>query len=223
MSDDGCALTSVTTRLDTAGSLPRAARGLDAATVNALLGAFDTGRLEIHSVMVVQHGQVVAEGWWAPYTASGLHFLYSLSKSFTSAAIGLAVHEGLLSVSHSVASFFPESIPPRPDPRMARVTVRHLLTMSTGHSETAAAGLDRSDPVSSFLSSRLEHEPGGLFVYNGGATTMLSAILTKSPGSGSWTISVRASLIRWASRGPTGRAAETSTSARRASTSPRSR
>ena len=46
--------------------------------------------------MVVRHGHVVAEGWWAPYSAGRPHLLYSLTKSFTSIAVGLAIADGLL-------------------------------------------------------------------------------------------------------------------------------
>ena len=56
----------------------------------------------LHSVMLVRHGHVVAEGWWTPYAPAIPHMLYSLSKSFTSPAVGLAVAEGLLSVDDPV-------------------------------------------------------------------------------------------------------------------------
>src|SRR5579883_3030502 len=52
----------------------------------------------LHSFMLVRHGHVVAEGWWAPYAAESPHMLFSLSKSFTSTAVGIAAAEGKLSV-----------------------------------------------------------------------------------------------------------------------------
>ncbi|HIG26452.1 MAG TPA: hypothetical protein EYQ50_01125 [Verrucomicrobiales bacterium] len=45
----------------------------------------------MHSFMLVRHGHVVAEAWWAPESADKPHILWSLSKSFTSAAVGLSV------------------------------------------------------------------------------------------------------------------------------------
>jgi len=78
----------------------------------------------VHSVMVVRHGKVIAEGWWTPYTAESNHVLYSLSKSFTSTAIGFAVAEGKVDIcrfppsSHSRFRTNPEhifdTIPQRP-------------------------------------------------------------------------------------------------------------
>ena len=81
-------------------SLPRTApstQGVDADGIHAFLDEMDRAdSIELHSLMVLRHGAVVAEGWWAPYTADAPHLLYSLSKSFTSTAAGIAAGEGLL-------------------------------------------------------------------------------------------------------------------------------
>ena len=58
----------------------------------------------IHSVMIRRHGNIVAQGWWAPYSPESPHLLWSLSKSFTSTAIGMAQDEGLLSIDDLVIS-----------------------------------------------------------------------------------------------------------------------
>src|SRR5438128_2204689 len=68
----------------------------------------------MNSVMIVRHGRVVAEGWWAPYDADSNHELYSLSKSFTSTAVGFAVAEGKLSLDDEVLKIFPEDAPAEP-------------------------------------------------------------------------------------------------------------
>jgi len=125
---------------------------------------------------------VVAEGWWAPYAPEGLHLLYSLSKSFTSTAVGLAVEEGLLGVDDLVTSFFPDELPADVHPRVAQLQVRHLLSMATGHHEDTLDRLDRERLVSSYLSLVPEEQPGAWFTYNNGATLMLSAIVTKLTG-----------------------------------------
>src|SRR5205085_1651475 len=90
--------------------LPRSspeAQGVSPAAVLAFVEAADKQIDSLHSVMLVRHGQVVAEGWWAPYDAQAPHALFSLSKSFTSTAVGLAVAEGKLSVDDPVLKFFP--------------------------------------------------------------------------------------------------------------------
>lgn len=62
-----------------------------------------------HSFMLLRHGNVAAEGWWKPYRPEAPHLLFSLSKSFTSCAVGLAREEGLLGLDDPVAKFFPRN------------------------------------------------------------------------------------------------------------------
>lgn len=83
--------------------------------------------------MLVRHGHVVAEGWWSPESADKPHILWSLSKSFTSTAVGLAVAEGKLSIDDKVLNFFPDDAPAEPSGNLKTMRVRDLLTMSTGH------------------------------------------------------------------------------------------
>ena len=85
--------------------------------------------------MLLRNGKVIAEGWWDPYSADRPHMLFSLSKSFTSTAIGFAVQEGLLTVDDKVCDFFPDQLPEKVGPNLAAMRVRHLLSMSTGHEE----------------------------------------------------------------------------------------
>src|SRR5215207_8645760 len=93
-------------------SLPRstpAEQQVDPAAVLAFLDALEERPdIEMHSVMVVRHGSVVAEGWWAPYSADRPHLLYSLSKSFTSTAAAFAQAEGLFDLDDTVVSHFGE-------------------------------------------------------------------------------------------------------------------
>src|SRR5262245_48494028 len=93
-------------------SLPRSnpeAQGVSSAAILSFIEAADKSIDSLHSFMLLRHGHVVAEGWWSPYDAQSLHVLFSLSKSFTSTAIGLAIAEGKLSLDDEVLKFFPES------------------------------------------------------------------------------------------------------------------
>ena len=87
----------------------------------------------IHSIMLRRHGKIVAQGWWAPYNAESPHMLFSLSKSFTSTAIGMAQDEGLLSITDPVISFFPEETPEEPSDNLKAMRIRDLLKMNSGH------------------------------------------------------------------------------------------
>jgi len=140
----------------------------------------------VHSTMIVRHGQVIAEGWWQPYTAQRRHKLYSLSKSFTSTAVGMAIAEGKLSLDDTVVSFFPEHAPASPSYHLKNMRIRDLLSMSTGHvgSDLQKFSFAESDgPLAkAFLHLPVAHKPGTHFLYNTPATYMCSAIVQRVTG-----------------------------------------
>ena len=109
------------------------AEGLSSTGVLAFLEAVDETVRDLHSFMLLRHGRVVAEGWWAPYAPEYPHNLFSLSKSFTSTAIGLAVAEGRLTVDDFVVSLLPDDCPTTVSEPLATLRVRHLLTMTAGY------------------------------------------------------------------------------------------
>jgi len=165
--------------------LPRrrpADAGVAAAGVVAFLDATAAADLELHSLMVLKRGEVVAEGWWAPYEPDGLQLLYSLSKSFTATAVGLAAAEGLLSVDDLVLPLLADTAPAEPDPHLRSLRIRDALTMATGHREDTLERLDPRDPVRSMLALSAEEPPGTWFTYNNGATLLLSAVVTAVTG-----------------------------------------
>jgi CubicO group peptidase (beta-lactamase class C family) len=139
---------------------------------------------ELHSFMLVRHGHVVAEGWWSPYAANEQHVLFSLSKSFTSTAVGLAVAEGRLSIDDPVLKFFPDEAPAQPSKNLQAMRVRDLLTMSTGQHDEDIQNFpfNTADAVKTFLSLPVAHKPGTHFVYNTPGTFMQSAIVQKVTG-----------------------------------------
>lgn len=163
----------------------------------------------VHGFMLLRHGKVAAEGWWKPYNPQSPHTLYSLSKSFTSSAIGLALDEGHLKLDDPVLKFFPHDAPTNPNENLKSMKVRHLLSMNTGHQEDTTqhvfqhlhlpnplvkvsfpetilnrnASLEKDDNWARvFLSLPIENPPGTWFVYNTAASYMLSAIITKLTG-----------------------------------------
>lgn len=169
-------------------ALPRAepvAVGIDPAGISAFIDGVNSKVGGLHGFMLLRHGKVAAEGWWRPYRPTYRHMLYSLSKSFTSTAVGLAVSEGRLSVDDKVVSFFPDSCPKVIGPNLAAMRVRDLLTMTTGHSQDAigpTVSAADGDWPKAFLGLPVDHQPGTFFVYNSAATYMCSAIVTKLTG-----------------------------------------
>ena len=135
----------------------------------------------MHSFMLVRHGKVIAECWWAPYRAQDNHELYSLSKSFTSTAVGMAVAEGKLSIDDEVLKFFPDDAPEKPSANLKAMRVRDLLTMNTGNQDEVPTAADKIS-AKAFLTNAVPHKPGTHFKYNTPATFMLSAIVQKQTG-----------------------------------------
>lgn len=138
--------------------------------------------MELNGFMFLRHGKVIAEGWWHPYRPTYNHIYHSLSKTFTSTAIGFAVQEGLLTVDDKVVSFFPDDLPENVSPYLSQLTVKHLLNMSAGHDEAPVFTINDPNWVRSFLATPIDHEPGTKFVYSSYATYMLSAIIHKLSG-----------------------------------------
>jgi CubicO group peptidase (beta-lactamase class C family) len=176
------------TTLQPAGTaeLPRSApeaQGVSSAGVLAFLDAVQRSKHELHSFMFLRHGQVIAEGWWSPYGPQFNHTLYSLSKSFTSTAVGFAVAEGKLRVDDRVVSFFPKDLPENVSDHLAALRIKDLLTMSVGNApEPTQSMVEHENWVKAFLAWPIPNLPGTQFMYNSAATYMLSAIVQQVSG-----------------------------------------
>jgi CubicO group peptidase (beta-lactamase class C family) len=161
-------------------SLPEA-QGVSSSAVLDFVEAASQSIESMNSFMMLRHGQVVAEGWWSPYEPGLPHSLYSLSKSFTSTAVGLAIAEGKLSLDDQVLKFFQDDAPEKPSENLKAMRVSDLLRMSTGH---------QSEPprkpgevwTKAFLAHSVPFKPGTHFLYNTSGTYMLSAIVQKATG-----------------------------------------
>ncbi|MEK4348183.1 serine hydrolase domain-containing protein [Paenibacillus sp. FSL P4-0184] len=173
-----------TSSLQLSRSLPEE-QGISSAAISSFIDAVETQSLGLHSFMLLRHGYVVSEGWWSPYKSDLPHMLFSLSKSFTSTAIGFAVTEKLITLDDEVISFFPEEAPATNTDKLSNMTIRHLLMMGTGHVVDTMDTLHKSADgnwVKAFFSVPVEKQPGTHFLYNTGATYMLSAILQRVTG-----------------------------------------
>ena len=161
------------------------AQGISSSAISGFLNAANESGLEFHGFMIVRNANVVAEGWWSPFKSSYKHTLYSLSKSFTSTAIGLLFDDGKLSVEDKVLSFFPNDAPTEISDDLASMNIKHLLTMNSGHEVGTMPKMFEAEDgnyVKAFLAQPLSYTPGTHFLYNTGATYMLSAIVNKVTG-----------------------------------------
>ena len=164
--------------------LPRSspeAQGISSRAIEAFAREANQHTERMHSFIIVRHGHVVAQAWWSPYHARGPHALYSLSKSFTATAVGLAVAEGKLSVDDLVLKFFPDDAPNKPAKNLEEMRVSDLLRMATGH-DTEPELTSETPWTTTFLAHPVPHKPGTHFLYDPSATYMLSAIVQKVTG-----------------------------------------
>ncbi|MDR0759930.1 MAG: beta-lactamase family protein [Treponema sp.] len=150
--------------------------------------------LKVEGIVLFKGGERVAERRWVPEKPRPV---YSVSKSFTAIAAGLAIAEGKLSLMDRVADAFPGpsspfcgtsqksplsgpkpcKLPAAPSPRLASLTLEHLLTMSRGH-----GGFSRPRTVADALEQTLDFDPGTRFVYDNGSTLLASAMITRATG-----------------------------------------
>ena len=170
--------------------LPRdtpANQGVDPAAVLGFLDAVDADPdVELHGLMVLRHGHVVAEGWWAPHTPERTRLLYSISKSFTSTALAFAVDEGLLGLDDTVLDHFPEYADEDLSAYTRSTTLRHLASMASGHGREMwpeAVAADPQEPVHGFLvSAAPEAAPGSVFAYSQPCTYTVAAAIQRRTG-----------------------------------------
>ncbi|MFF0266335.1 serine hydrolase domain-containing protein [Kribbella sp. NPDC004536] len=162
-------------------------RGEVLGAVDGLLDGIRRRGVECHSLMVVHRGRVVAEGWWAPYSADRVHLLYSLTKSFTSIAVGMAIGDGLLALDDRVVDVLPEHVPADVSEQGRRITVDHLLSMTVGHeldSLEEAWRLEPADLVKGFLRVPFVAAEGTRHAYDNATTFVLARMVERVTGQG---------------------------------------
>jgi CubicO group peptidase (beta-lactamase class C family) len=166
--------------------LPRStpeAEGVSSKGIIDFLDAIANSKHEMHSIMILRHGKVIAEGWWSPYRPDLKHTLYSLSKSFTSTAVGFAVAEKKITLNDKVISFFPDKLPQTVSENLSQLTIKDLLSMSAGQApDPSFAIAHTNDWIKTFFTIPIHNKPGTVFLYNSMATYMLSAIVQKVTG-----------------------------------------
>ena len=161
-------------------------QGVSSQAIEDFLAKIKEEKHEMHSFMLLKNGCVISECWWEPYAPQYRHQMFSLSKSFTSSAIGIAVDEGLLSVDTLLVDIFKEEIAElghNIDEKIKKMTVKHILMMGTGMEYENWEFWDtKTNNVKNFLSSHIKNEPGSVFFYHSLATYMQSAVITKLTG-----------------------------------------
>jgi CubicO group peptidase (beta-lactamase class C family) len=165
-------------------------QGMDSATLAGLV-AFGKMR-SFDSVLLVRHGRIVLETYYAPYSGDTPHAINSATKSVMGSLIGIALKDGLLDrLDRPVLDFFHDRPIENVDERKKAITIQHLLDMTsgidwhdplTGRPETFFEMMHSPDWIGFTLDRPMSNAPGETFNYNTGNSQLLSAIITKLTG-----------------------------------------
>ena len=157
-------------------------QGVPSEAISAFMDDLARNNLNMHSFLLVRNGKTLAECYWPFFSADKKHRMYSVSKSFTAAAIGMMIDEGRISLDDKVADFYPEYLPDDPNPFILQATIRHLLMMATFNESTSYNQYDYDWVETFFKDPRRKHEPGKIFSYDTAATVVLCDIVEKLNG-----------------------------------------
>lgn len=159
------------------------AQGLESKAVGALIDSLmSLPQAELHNLTVLRHGNIVAQASPSPFTADMQHELFSVSKTFTAAAVGLAIEANRLDLDDRLGAILPEALPDSVSPWLADVTVDDLLTMTSGMTVDWAMRGQQDHWAQVMASKPMVAEPGKKFSYDSMSTYLLSAIVQKVMG-----------------------------------------
>ncbi len=155
--------------------------GISSGHILRFIEKLERYRLNMHSYIILRHGKIISEGYWKPFSEDKLHRMYSISKTFTSAAIGLLCDEGKLSLTDKIVSYFPDKLPPEVHPYIADMTIRDLLIMATPYSYSTS-GLQHNDWALAFFHTKPSHPAGTIFAYDTSGSYVLNVIAERITG-----------------------------------------
>lgn len=162
---------------------PFLSKNVNRAVLARFLARAKEKKIDVHAFQVWRNNELEVRVSLPPYDCTDKRLYYSLSKSFTATAIGLACDEGLLTTDTRLVDLFPDKLPENVSENLAKCRVRHVLSMNSGVKEdTTARCFASEDLPKAFLASDFVYEPGTHFCYDTGATGMLAAIVKKVTG-----------------------------------------
>ncbi len=157
--------------------------GIPSAALTAFLQKLRDYTLHEHSLLVLRHGKICAEGYVPFAGEEKLHRIYSSSKTFVTATIGRLIMEGRLGLNDKVAPYFQDLLPETVPPEVEEMTVRHLLMMATPFSETTYSFAPScTNWISTFFNTKPSHLPGAVFRYDTSGTYTLNVLAERLTG-----------------------------------------
>lgn len=157
--------------------------GIPSEAIVAFENALKKLDVRIHGYMMLSGTNILAERYYAPYNKDSLHRMYSVSKSFTSLAVGLLIKNGKVSLDDKICDYFPEKLPEEgAHPWCEEMTIRDMLTMRTCYGSTTYKRYGSNDWTESFFKVEPDHVPGTVFSYDTSSSHVLAALVEKLTG-----------------------------------------
>jgi len=155
--------------------------GVRSEDILAYIDALEKSETEMHGLMIMRHGKLCAQGWWAPFGPNIRHGLQSHTKTYAATAVGIAYTEGLVKLDERIIDIFPDESPAEPSENLKLLTVRDVLCMGCGMDTMP---FPSEDWIREFLHTPVNHKPGTTYMYNSTGSTLLGAIVRKKTGLG---------------------------------------
>ncbi len=156
--------------------------GVSSKAIADFIDDLNENSIETHSLMIIRHGKVAFESWAEPFGPDIPHVMFSVSKSFTSTAIGFAVEEGLLTLETRLIDIFPEYKPAKRDENLEKLNVYHLLSMTAGKDVPTLSDKTKNQWIKDFFDAKWAFAPGDFWRYISENTYMLCAMLVRITG-----------------------------------------
>lgn len=156
--------------------------GIPSDAVRELVESIESVGFRYHSLFILRGGKVAAECHRYPFSPEQPHILYSISKSVTSCAVGLAIQEGYLTLDTSIADVFPEYVPENDAEEFSKIKVRNLLNMTSGKMPSYLSNKTKGEWIRQYAQSKWYAKPGEQFKYVNENPYMLSAMLNRVTG-----------------------------------------
>lgn len=153
--------------------------GIQSPDLHKLLDRLEQSDSELHSLLIMRHGQICLEGWWAPYAPQIVHSLQSHTKTYAATAVGLAVTQGYVRLTDRIVELFPDLAPAHPSENLSLMTVHDVLCMGCGMETMPPPTVNW---IRDFLATPVVHRPGTSFMYNSLGSTLLCAIVERVTG-----------------------------------------
>lgn len=157
--------------------------GISSKNITAVVKGLHDERLSMHSLLVMRHGEIVAEGYAKPFDQNTLHRMYSVSKSFVAIAIGVLEGEGRISIQDTIDRYFPDYVTEETDQRIAKTKIVDLLRMASPFVKGSTYNGRRDmNWAKTFFEAKVGKEAGSSFLYDTSATHILGVIVERVTG-----------------------------------------